>query len=93
MEDTTKIRQDLIDALSTHVMKHLKTTGTIWFQDMQNAHDALQEATLNQLWTMYRRFITQDEAFKILGCNPKDYLAISFAGMYCGIEPDGYLHS
>lgn len=97
------IREELIERIEKHIaedyaelsaimQKHGKRTG-------DNGHyawliqEVLAGATLNQLWALYK-LSQQGTRYEILGCNPRDpYIAISFGGMYVGIEPDGHTHS
>lgn len=62
--------------------------------DMQNRFNAMIEhSTTPQLWRVYLNLVRQNKEFWPLHCNPSDHLAIEYAGMYIGIEPDGYMHS
>ena len=94
------MRDDLIEMISDHVIKVLyemeydPSTEAERQKYWDNAKDTLYspDTTLEQLWSMYKLSIKGTE-FKVLSCCPKDHIAITFAGCYVGIEPDGYTHS
>lgn len=60
-------------------------------EDYRKAQEILETLTDDQLWRLYFSFVRNNRTFRI--CGNSDHLGITFAGMYVGIERDGYAHS
>lgn len=82
------IKKDLIDSIA-HYLAYAEWSTS---ENMKNAQHVLDNANIEQLWSMYK-IVNRKEIFSVLPCNPADHVAISYAGCYCGIEIDGYVHS
>lgn len=82
------MKEDIKQAIAQYIVE----SDGITCDDMERAQFAIDHATIEQLWALYK--LTQQKAkFKILASVRQEYIAIQYGGCYCGIELDGYLHS
>lgn len=91
--DFKQMREELVNLLMEAFKLQRGERGTE--EGMKQAelfHNVTEKASIQQLWRLYRQTILGTK-FKYCPCNPEDHIAITFAGMYVGIEPDGYMHS
>lgn len=90
--DFTAMRKELVE-LVTLAFRNSESDGTEEDRKQMRILQAITEkASVQQLWRLYRQTLLGTQ-FKYCPCNPEDHIAITFAGMYVGIEPDGYMHS
>jgi hypothetical protein len=61
--------------------------------DYTRAQEALDSATIEQLWRLYRSFVLRKAQFKLLFCISDDLMGLNIGTMFVGIETDGYAHS
>jgi hypothetical protein len=86
------IREDILQTIQDHIST-TQLDEMILNQGLsERLQTTLNEATLEQLWSMYKLLI-KGTKFKLLPSVAKDHIGITFANMYVGIEPDGYTHS
>ena len=90
-EDTIKVvRKDYFDCVAEwfgeNYARHVESAPGYDFREVCEKCTVLQLRALCQL-------IDRGTEFTLLRCNPLDHLAVTFAGMYVGIETDGYTHS
>ena len=50
-------------------------------------------ATIPQLWSLFKLIVEREVELDFVSFSPRDHLGITFAGIYVGIEIDGYTHS
>ena len=90
--DYTAMRKELVE-LVTEAFRSSESDGTEEDRkQMRILQTITEKASVQQLWRLYRQQLLGTK-FKYCPCNPQDHIAITFAGMYVGIEPDGYMHS
>jgi hypothetical protein len=92
-EAMTKVKIEMAGRVFEAIMSERTETGEAEYNYRVMARDVLDRASLPQVWSLFKRAIIQQAPFEILRCNPADHLAITFAEMYVGVEPDGYMHS
>ena len=92
-EDTLKIvRKDYFEKVAAwfgkdeNYRRHIDNSPGYDFKELCEKCTILQLRALCQL-------IDRGTVFTLLRCNPLDHLAVTFSGMYVGIETDGYTHS
>lgn len=92
-EPKSQAWKDLRELARKHVHEHKDDygEGENLLRNWRVAYKCIDMCNLEQLWALYYNFIRRECKFTIVSY--ADYLGISFAGMFVGIEQDGYCHS
>jgi len=92
MEHKLEGLDEVMRQLREKIDRHLLNSSAIDWENFDGIAATLEGASIGQLWRLCR-FIDVGDNFHLFAGNPKDHIGIKFAGMYVGIEPDGYSHS
>lgn len=92
LETLETIRQDYFEKIqdwfrTDHIWDRHHTGDGYDYREMIERCSTLQLRSICQLIDRKLSDLT------LLRCNPRDHVAVTFAGIYVGIELDGYTHS
>lgn len=89
-----KIKRELIERIQDKLAVLFFAHNYEDFEPDKDYPAIFERMTLDQVWS-FHKFLERDlkTPIQILDCVTGDHFSFRYAGMYIGIEPDGYLHS